>query len=274
MNDDIAHVNGSSAPEIAQLDAQAALLDSGTALLLGRIGIEAGQRVLDLGTGLGDVAFTLTDIVGPTGSIVGIHQDPRRLAAANAWRDAAGLDNVSFVQGEAGTYRDEEPFDAIVARLLLLRLPNPAEVIAHHTDALRKGGRLVAIDYDKGSIRSDPEIGLISQLAEWITAAFRATGQDALVWTRLARLLRGAGLTDVATFGVQNYYLTPEEPRAASFFTEIVRSMAPAIIGTGVATEDDLGLDTLRERIELERAAKKAVLVPPTLVAAWGVRGG
>ncbi len=102
-------------------------------------------------------------------------------------------------------------------------------------------------------------------------AGFRAANADPTVGTRLAVLLREARFADVATMGVQDYH-APDDPRAAAMFTEVIRSMAPAIIGAGVATEDELGLDTLQDRLERAQAAADAVLLPPTLVAAWGLR--
>jgi SAM-dependent methyltransferase len=271
MTDDVAYVLGSSSPEIARLDLQAATLESGTDLLLRRAGIEAGQRVLDLGTGPGHVAFALSNIVGPTGSVVGVDQDPRMLALANARRDEARLANVRFVEGDARTYRDAEPFDAVVTRLLLMHLPDRAQVVKHHEAALRQGGRLVLLDYDGGALRAEPKIELVDQIREWLLAGLRAANADASVGTRLAALLREARLADVATMGVQAYH-APDDPLAAAMFTELVRSLAPAIIGSGAATEDELGLDTLQDRLERAQAAADAVLLPPTLVAAWGVR--
>jgi len=271
MTDDVDYVLGSSSPEIARLDLQAATLESGTDLLLRRAGIEPGQRVLDLGTGPGHVAFALSNIVGPSGSVVGVDQDPRMLALANARRDEAGLGNVRFVEGDARTYRDAEAFDAVVTRLLLMHLPDRGQVVKHHEAALRRGGRMVLLDYDIGACRGDPEIELISQVREWMLAGLRAANADPTLGTRLAVLLREARFADVATMGVQAYR-APDDPRTAEMFAEVIRSLAPTIIGAGIATEEELGLDTLQDRIERAQAAADAVLLPPTLVAAWGLR--
>lgn len=271
MADGVAYYLGSSDPEIARLDAQAAALAPGTELLLRQAGIEAGQRVLDLGTGPGHVALALADIVGPTGSVVGVDQDPRMLGLANARRDDAGLSNVRFAQGDARTYRDDEAFDAVVTRLLLMHLPDRGEIVKHHQGALRHGGRLILIDYDMGAVRAEPEIELISRLREWTAAGFRAANADTTVGTRLAVLLREARFADVATIGLQTYH-APDDPLVAARFAEVIRSAAPAIIAAGVATAEELEVDTVQERIERAQAAADAVLLAPTLVGAWGVR--
>ena len=41
-------------------------------------------------------------------------------------------------------------------------------------------------------------------------------------------------------------------------------------VAAGIATEDELGLDTLRERVAAEVAEHDAVVLPPTLAGAWG----
>lgn len=271
MTDDVAYALGSSSPEIARLDAQAAKLASGTDLLLRQAGIEAGQRVLDLGTGPGHVAFAVAKIVGPTGSVVGLDQDPRMLELANTRRDETGSDNVRFVEADARTYHANEPFDAVVMRLLLMHLPDRGQVVKHHGGNLRQGGRMVLIDYDVAAMRAEPEIALVSQIRGWMVDGLHAANAEGLVGTRLAMLLREARFADVATVGVQDYH-GPDDPRAAAMFAGATRSMAPALIGAGLATEDELRLDTLQDRLERAQSAADAVLLPPTLVAAWGLR--
>jgi ubiquinone/menaquinone biosynthesis C-methylase UbiE len=44
------------------------------------------MRVLDLGTGLGHVAFEVANLVGPRGTVVGIDQSPRLLEIAEQRR--------------------------------------------------------------------------------------------------------------------------------------------------------------------------------------------
>src|SRR6516162_6976776 len=45
-------------------------------------GIGPGQRVLDLGSGMGDVAILLAQLVGPSGEVVGIERDASSIARA------------------------------------------------------------------------------------------------------------------------------------------------------------------------------------------------
>src|SRR3979411_3336194 len=61
-------------------------------------GIGTGHRVLDLGSGMGDVAILVARLVGPSGEVVGIERDASSIARARARVAEAGLRNVSFTQ--------------------------------------------------------------------------------------------------------------------------------------------------------------------------------
>jgi ubiquinone/menaquinone biosynthesis C-methylase UbiE len=148
------YVLGSDDTEIARLQTQAAFIAEPTTLLLQRGGIQPGIRVLDLGTGPGDVAFQVAEMIGPNGSVVGVDQDPAQIAVATQRRDRRGFRNVDFRHDDARTFLDEEPFDAVVCRLLLRHLPDAVDVLAHHLRNLRPGGVFIAIDYDVAGVRA------------------------------------------------------------------------------------------------------------------------
>jgi SAM-dependent methyltransferase len=79
------------------------------------------MRVLDLGSGAGDVARLAAKLVGPGGSVVGIERDP---AAVTLARRRTGTANVEFRVGDAQTLEDvEDGFDAVVGRLILMYMP-------------------------------------------------------------------------------------------------------------------------------------------------------
>ena len=262
------YVLGSDEAEIARLDAQAAIVAPATSLLLGAAGLGEGMRVLDLGTGLGHVALAVAQLVG-TGSVVAIDQAEPLLAVAERRRAEAGADRVRFVRGDARTFRDDQPFDAIVTRLLLFHLPDAREVVRHHLGALRPGGVLLAIDFDVGAARADPPVELVTTALGWVEAAFRSAGANPRIGAHLASLLRDAGVQDVASFGVQAY-LGPEDGRGPAVLAGVVRSLAGQILATGIAAEAELGLATLQDRIAQDVAAASAVVLPPTVAGAWG----
>ena len=271
MTEQTAYVLGSDDAEIARLDGQAQSIAGATEALLRAAGLGGDMRVLDLGTGLGHVAFMVAGLLGPGGSVVGVDQAARLLEIAEQRRAAAGLENVGFLHGDARTFTVSEPFDAVVARLLLFHLPDRQEVLRRQLDALRPGGKMVLVEFDIGALRAEPDAPLVVSAKRWMEAAFRAAGADPRVGARAGELLRRAGFADVQTFGIQPY-LAPTDPVGSFLCAGVVRSLAPKILAEGIADEAELGLDTLQERIAAQVAELDAVVLLPAVVGAWGTR--
>jgi len=61
-----------------------------------------------------------------------------------------------------------------------------------------------------------------------------------------------------------------DEESGPRFLARVVRSLQPRIESEGIATAAEIDLDTLQSRISADLADMKAVLIPPTLVGAWG----
>src|SRR5260370_21199109 len=73
------------------------LLYPSTKQLFVQAGITTGVKVLDVGSGAGDVALLLAGLVGPTGSIVGVEVHATLLETAPARVQAARLTHASFI---------------------------------------------------------------------------------------------------------------------------------------------------------------------------------
>lgn len=266
-----AYLLGSSPAELERLERQSARLAEPTRLLLQRAGLRPGMRVLDLGTGLGDVALLAAELVGPTGEVLGIDRAREALAVAELRRAARGLGNVRFQEADVTAFRDRRPFDAVVGRLILLHLPDPGAVVRHHAEALVPGGLLLAIDYDCQAMRAEPATPLVSRACRWVNDAFRSGRADPAIGARLHGLLGAAGLTGVRTLGLQDY-VVPGDPYGPGALTAVVRALLPAITGAGLATAGEVEIDTFARRVDAELQAAQATLVPPTLAGAWGAR--
>jgi cyclopropane fatty-acyl-phospholipid synthase-like methyltransferase len=91
---------GRSEAETRRLLAQARGAELPLRRLFEDAGIGQGMRVLDLGSGAGDVAMAAAELVGPAGSVVGVDMNPTILEAARERTAAAGLENVAFVAGD------------------------------------------------------------------------------------------------------------------------------------------------------------------------------
>src|SRR5947207_14490219 len=87
---------GHTDAEHERLIQQAARVAPITERFFREAGIAPGQRVLDLGSGVGDVAMLAARLVGHSGQDVAIERDPKSIANASARVTEAGFHNVSF----------------------------------------------------------------------------------------------------------------------------------------------------------------------------------
>jgi SAM-dependent methyltransferase len=253
---------GSDPQELARLDHQAEAIARPTGMLLQAAGIAPGMRVLDLGTGLGHVAMQVASMVGPEGSVLGVDQSAEALEVA---RTRAGP-NVRFEQADALTFRAHEPFDAVVARLLLFHVEDPVELVRRQAEALRPGGIIILIDFDIGPGRSEPNVQLAADALAWIDAGFRSAGANPRIGARLVPVLRDAGFEPLETIGVQGYF-PPGDPMGAAMVAGVVRSLAGRIVAEGIATAAEL--EDFEPRLAAALREADAVLMPPTVAGAW-----
>src|SRR3954454_23790260 len=93
-NDDTYAMGRTTAEEV-RLQRQAVLGEPATRRLFEAAGIGPGMKVLDLGSGAGDVAMLAARMVGPTGSVVGVDINPTIVQTARQRAQARGLPNVA-----------------------------------------------------------------------------------------------------------------------------------------------------------------------------------
>jgi ubiquinone/menaquinone biosynthesis C-methylase UbiE len=142
--------------ETRRLQAQAQFMNPCTQRLLEQAGITTGMRVLDVGSGAGDSALLLANMVGPSGTVVGVDIDPTVLDTARTRVEAAGLTNVSFLVGDLASIHLEMEFDAIFGRLILIHLPDPTSILQRLAQRLRPGGIVALQEIDIAHYETAP----------------------------------------------------------------------------------------------------------------------
>ncbi len=107
--------------------------------------VSAGDRVLDVGCGFGDTAIKLARLVGPSGEVVGVDCCDVFLDYARRDAKAAGLDNISFLRGDAEIALPDGQFDFVFSRFGTMFFANPVAGLRNMRKALKSGGRMVHI---------------------------------------------------------------------------------------------------------------------------------
>ena len=116
-----------------------------------------------------------------------------------------------------------------------------------------------------------PEVELYSRLTGWVKAGFEYAHADVFVGMRFPVLFEQAGFRNVGTLGLQ-VYCPPTSPHVVAYIVAAVRTMKDAIVNSGVTTEEEIGLDTLEQRLGEAIMSANAVFSLPTLVGGWGHR--
>ena len=111
---------GHSEQELERLAHQAQVFAPFTRQLFQQAGIGSGMRILDVGCGAGDVAFLAAALVGPNGEVVGADHSAAAVEWALARAQKQRISNVKFLEGDPTVMDFEQPFDAVVGRLVLM----------------------------------------------------------------------------------------------------------------------------------------------------------
>lgn len=266
---DIDYQLGHEADELERLNVQGRALAAPTRALVEAAGLRAGMRVVDLGSGGGDMSFVVAEVVGPSGEVVGIERAPEAVAQATARARRRGLPNVRFVLGDIHDALDSGSFDAVVCRLVLMYVRDPSAVLRTQAAALRPGGVIAPIEFDIYSARTIPPTPLATRLLTWVRAAFESAEIEPALGPRLWRAIDDAGLTPMGMTSIQPHF-GPRDSDGHALLAGIVRTLLPLIERTGVATAAEVDVETLQDRLATEFAAGQAVFAHPALICAWG----
>jgi ubiquinone/menaquinone biosynthesis C-methylase UbiE len=258
---------GSTDAEHERLIWQAQRFAPFTERLFREAGIDRGQRVIDIGSGVGDVALLVERIVGPSGKVVGIERDPRSIARARTRVAEAGLHHVEFLQCDISEIPDTQAFDAAVGRFILMWVSDPVSVLRSVWRLVRSGG--VAAFHEPYWA---PALELLKTLPLWSATAnvvyetFRRSGARPELGPDLYRVFLEAGLPEPA---MRLEMILGKDPELAQWFCDIVQTLLPQIQEFGLWTEELGDLEALRERLQAEVVTSKTVATWPATVGAW-----
>jgi SAM-dependent methyltransferase len=263
---------GRSDSEHERLLEQASFIRPITERLFHAAGIRSGMRVLDVGSGVGDVAFLASELVGPQGEVVGIDLDATALEKARSRAERLGLSNVRFVRGDIRTAGLQGCFDAAVGRLVLMYFADPGDGLRAVAARVRTGGAIVfqEMDMDPGTTSRAYPAGdtLWNMVGLTIIKTFEAAG----VHTRMGRkLLDAYGAAGLGVPSLLEETVVGGGPNFAgySWLANTLRSLAPMAEKLGIANISDLGLDSLAARLRDEAVAQNLMVWSPPYVGAF-----
>ncbi|MGH9443743.1 MAG: methyltransferase domain-containing protein [Thermoanaerobaculia bacterium] len=191
------YIHGVTPAEQERLSTLNRLLNPGS---LRELAIRPGDRVLEVGSGLGELARAMGRASGVP--VVAVERSSAQLSQARRCAQESGESAlVDFREGDARSLPlgDAEwgTFDVAHCRFLLEHLPDPASAVAEMARAVRPGGRIVLEDDDHDVLRLWPEPAGLAALWSAYVRTYDRIGNDPFAGRRLVSLLHAAGATPV-----------------------------------------------------------------------------
>lgn len=267
---DARYTMGRSKGEEERLIHQSRLYDAITRRFLSEAGVKSGMRVLDIGCGPCDVSLTAAELVGPEGAVLGVDVNPDIIDTARDRASSAGFSNVEFMTGDARTLNVGSDFDALVGRLVLMYMADPAEALRQLATRVRPGGVVAFQEADFSYYRRRADTPVANDLIEWAISVFERSGAHVEMGCNLYGTYVDAGLP-APEMDLAAPAGGPENWTGYRFVVEAFRSLVPLIEEFGIATADEVDLDTLAERLRSEVVATKRAFILPPHVTAWAV---
>jgi trans-aconitate methyltransferase len=264
------YVCGHAPREFDRLALQSRIYEAVTRRLLVRAGIDAGQSVVDLGCGGGDVTLIAADAVGLSGLVTGVDRSAEAVAAAA--RRAAHLPQVRVVVGDLDVWQPPEPVDAVIGRFVLMHQRDPAALLARARAWVRPGGVVAFVESDNAAcqpgMHSRPHSATYQSIVEVWQAVIAAAGAHLDMGTRLMAAFEAAGLSDPSA-EVDVYTSGDPGSPIFRFAVESLRSMLPMAAAAGIPAPKEHDLDRLEAALRDEVAANEGVLSAPPAHAVW-----
>lgn len=263
------YILGHSPEELERLIQQSSYYNEATRQAFTVAGLKPGMRVLDLGCGTGDVSMIAAEIVGASGKVLGIDQSSEAINLARYRVREAGLDQIRFLVEDITQFQADEPFDAIVGRLILLYQANPTETIKGILPSLKPGGIIVFQEFNVERAYSSPKVLAFDRGVDIIRETFIRANMDKVLGNKLFFHFQSAGLPLPKAIGYQNV-VAGADFKAIQYMTNTVRSLLPFARQLGVVGEHEhIDFDQWQNDIAKEIVEKQSVLYTPLMISAF-----
>lgn len=236
-----------------------------TERLLREAGISAGMRVLDVGCGRGDLTFMAARLVGASGSVLGVDRDERALEAARARKRELAFEHVDFAAADV-TAPPPGPYDAVIGRRVLMYVPDRVRAMRALAEVLVPGGLAVFQEVDATMLAATSGVHpLHERTKRWIWDTVIREGVTTSMGLELPSTFAAAGLELQRIRAEAIVQVAGRRHVTAA----IVRAMLPRIVEHGVASEEEIQIETLEERLADELRHSDTAWIGDVVFGAW-----
>ena len=207
--------------------------------LLDQIDPLEGGKVVEIGCGPQGCLDLLAERVGPTGSVVGVERSEDAVTLARKFAADHGLANVEVFNRDArASGLPRGVFDLATARLVLVNIPKPEEVVAEMVALVRPGGTVALHEADWPAQACDPPTPAWDRLFAILLAYAKANGIDLMIGRRVPRMLREAGLIDIQVKPL--IYVHPDGHGRRTLFPMFVENLRDRLVEQRLIGDEEL----------------------------------
>ena len=253
--------------EQERLTRQAEELAPESAWLFDQIGVREGWQVVEIGCGPQGCLGLLAARVGASGRVVGVERSAEQVETARQFVARNHLPNVDVlaVDGRATGLRTGA-FDLATARLVLVNVPEPEQIVAELVRLVRPGGFVALHEPDSSTQRCDPPHPAQTRLLALLDRYAAMNGIDRAIGLRTPRLLREAGLQDVRVNPVVHVY--PLEHGRRMLVLDFVANARARLLEQGLIDAGEL--DTLTAALRRHLEDPGTLVVSSLFLQTWG----
>jgi 2-polyprenyl-3-methyl-5-hydroxy-6-metoxy-1,4-benzoquinol methylase len=240
----------------------------GTEALFHRVGLRAGQRVVEIGCGNGNIACWVAEQIAPNGSVLAIDNSSDQIEQARLQAQSRNLRNIEFQVADAYSPRlPEGSFDLVYCRLVLTHLTRPAAALAVMRSLARPGGLVVCEEIDIGCWLCDPPAESLTRFFALNDALGKLRDEDYCLGASLHRLFCEVGFARPEVGANFALALRGEKKRLMGMtFAEF----APELVREGLATQEEA--DRVTAGLMTMADDETVLLGFPLVVQVWAVR--
>ena len=212
---------------------------------LATLALQPGEKVFDIGCGVGFLAHEMAFLVGKSGQVIGFDQNPQMIIHAK--KRCEDLPQAEFYEGDATQLpAEDQTLDAVSCTQVLLYVKDVPNVLSEIRRILKPGGRLVIVETDwRGVVLNCADDALTNK----IFSAWDSTVPSPNLPVHLSPLLKKHGFSQIQVEAVPilNTEYTP-----SNFSYDMMKWITKNAVKQGVCNEAQRGI-WLKELEERER---------------------
>ena len=253
--------------EQERLEEQSHQLADESDWLFEQIGIREGWRVVEIGCGPRGCLGLLSKRVGASGRVVGVERSTDQVQRARQFLSDSQLMNVEVLDADArATALPDKTFDLATARLVLVNVPRPEEIVAEMIRLLKPGGVIALHEPDSTTQRCDPPLAAQTRLLQVLNAYAETNGIDRSIGLRTPRMLRDLGLTDVRVNPLVHVYPLGHPRRM--LLIDFVENARSRILEKGLIAQAEL--DGLMAALRQHLMDPATLVISSLFLQTWG----